>query len=388
VTHANLVEILLGLYAGGLLIWFLLRTGFGDRVTFVLLMNYLGIWLFAPILVLIPWVILARTAAGLPLWSLRLTLVAAIPVLLLFRYYGSALAPARRGDRDPAADAPAGTFVTVLTFNLLHGNNNTDAVVAVLLASKADILALQEIEPEKHAELREALHEHYPYHAFNESGGLAVHSRFPILDEEILPFEPWPAQRLILQVGSGDGVPDSGVPLQLINAHLAPVRIFALIQRLDVGPIERDARVRKAQVSTLLETLTECGNGNVHDSPSITPTIVACDCNMTELNSTYAAMTGCLRDAYRERSWGLGHTFIIPRGLNIPSSLNIAAQRLDYLFHSDELVAERVKVIRNPTGSDHLPVLARFRLPDPASNGNGALDGTAEMSSRNASQGS
>ena len=382
VTHATLVEILLGLYAGGLLIWFLLRTGFGDDVTLVLIGNYLGVWLFAPLFLLVPWVAIARAATGLPLWSLRLTLLATVPVLLFLRYYGSALLPLRSRHSGKGGSGPDGRSVTVLTFNLLYGNKDLDAALAVLLDSKADILALQEIRPAIHAHLRKTLHAHYPYDAFSEPGGLVVYSRFPIVEEELLPFEPWPAQRLTLQVWSEDGTNGSSgwVTLQLINAHLAPVGIFPLVQRLDIEPVLREARLRNEQVTAILETVAVNGNGKPHDASSTVPTIVACDCNMTELNSTYTAMTGRLRDAYRERSWGLGHTFIVPRGFNIPSSVNIRAQRLDYLFHSDELVAEMAGVIREPAGSDHLPVLARFRLPEPDSgtDGEGTHGGTGE----------
>jgi vancomycin resistance protein VanJ len=357
--HASVVEILLGLYATGVTVWFVLRTKLGDRVTLVLLGDFLGVWLFVPLFLLIPWAVIARYMDGLPAWSLRLTVLAAIPFVLFLRFYGRALIPPRRIIADEKGDTPAGTSLTVLTFNLLFSNEASEAVQEVLLASEADVLALQEVMPRMNAQLREVLRAHYPYHVFTESAELAVYSRFPILHEEILPFEPWPAQRLTLQIPNETG---TAARVHLINAHLAPVAAFPLARRLDATPAQRRASARKAQVAIILDTLPASDNGHAAETTSGAPTIVACDCNMTELNSTYAAMTGRLRDAYRDQGWGLGHSFIIPRGFNIPSPLNIPAQRLDYLFHSDELIAETATVIHEPTGSDHLPVVVRFRL--------------------------
>jgi vancomycin resistance protein VanJ len=356
VTHATLVEALLGVYAGGVVLWFLLRAGFGDRVTLVLLGNYLGVWLFAPLLLLIPWVMVARYTGGLPLWSLQLTLFAALPFLLFLHFYGRALVPPGRDVRVSAVDAVPERSFTVLTFNLLYGNHDVADVAGVLLASQADILALQEVRPTMHTRLRQALGADYPYHAVAQSGGLAVHSRFPILSEEVLHFEPWLAQHLTLQVETGDG---TGTTLHLVNAHLAPVGVFPLLLRLDARPAQRAARARANQIDMILAALPQTGN------PVASPAVVACDCNMTDLNATYTTMTRRLRDAYRERGWGLGHTFLFPRGFSVPSPVNLPAQRLDYLFHSDTLAAEDARVIRDPAGSDHLPVVARFRLATP-----------------------
>jgi endonuclease/exonuclease/phosphatase family metal-dependent hydrolase len=92
------------------------------------------------------------------------------------------------------------------------------------------------------------------------------------------------------------------------------------------------------------------------------PAVVACDCNMTDLTAAYSTVTETLRDAHRERGWGFGHTFLAPRGLEIPSRFNVAVQRIDYLLHTPDITARTFKVIRKPTGSDHLPILAQLDL--------------------------
>lgn len=340
VTHAILAEVVCGLYAGGLGLWFLLRAWRGDRLMSVMLANYLGVWLFVPALLLVPWALLTRHSAGLPLWSWRLAGIILVPVCLFLRFYASALIPRHH------AITPEKPSFGVLTFNLKYGNHDFDAMLSVMTAPEIDILALQEVTPDHEAGLDDALSARYPHCVRHKQAGLTVYSRFPIMQETILPFEPWPALHLVLQI--------EGTPVSLVNAHLAPVGLLALIGQRDPEPARRANAARMEQVKAMLaacEPLAE-----------IIPAIVACDCNMTELTSTYITMRSRLSDAFREGGWGFGHTVILPRGFDVPSPLNIPAQRIDYLFHSDAITVAKARVIPNEAGSDHRPLFARFQL--------------------------
>ena len=92
------------------------------------------------------------------------------------------------------------------------------------------------------------------------------------------------------------------------------------------------------------------------------PTIVNCDCNMTNLTTAYAQMTSDMLDAFHVRGWGLGHTFLLPRGFELRSGVNLVVQRIDYIFHSPEIIVTEVEVVRGDRGSDHRPVWARLDL--------------------------
>ena len=59
---------------------------------------------------------------------------------------------------------------------------------------------------------------------------------------------------------------------------------------------------------------------------------------------------------------GLGHTFLLPRGFEISSGVNLAVQRIDYIFHSPEIIVAEVEVVSGNSGSDHQPVWAHFDL--------------------------
>jgi endonuclease/exonuclease/phosphatase (EEP) superfamily protein YafD len=65
-----------------------------------------------------------------------------------------------------------------------------------------------------------------------------------------------------------------------------------------------------------------------------------------------------LRDSYQEVGWGFGHTYpTTPQSFGI----SVPLLRIDYVFHSAELVALRARV--GPDGgSDHLPVVADLSI--------------------------
>jgi endonuclease/exonuclease/phosphatase (EEP) superfamily protein YafD len=84
--------------------------------------------------------------------------------------------------------------------------------------------------------------------------------------------------------------------------------------------------------------------------------ILVGDFNMTPTSRAHAVLGAELQDAFLEAGWGLGHTY--PTSLrSVGFGLPIPLVRIDYIFHSDDLVARRTWVGPNG-GSDHLPVAA------------------------------
>ena len=77
------------------------------------------------------------------------------------------------------------------------------------------------------------------------------------------------------------------------------------------------------------------------------------DFNITDQTTNYTEFSSYLADAFRERGWGLGFTFTRFRELRIPM------WRIDYVFHSEELIVLEADV-GDFAGSDHRPVFVRF----------------------------
>jgi endonuclease/exonuclease/phosphatase family metal-dependent hydrolase len=116
--------------------------------------------------------------------------------------------------------------------------------------------------------------------------------------------------------------------------------------------MRESAAARAAQIDAIERAIRQRG----------LPAIVACDGNMTDLSAAYGRGADALQDVWRERGWGLGNTLLAPRGLDIASPINVAVQRIDYLFFSPEIEAGRVRVLPDAGGSDHRPVWAEFDL--------------------------
>jgi vancomycin resistance protein VanJ len=326
----RLLNISLFIYVGSLLIWFIARAFAGDESLFVLSFSYLGVWLFFPLLVFGPWVVLDRWRPGFVLLL--------IPVGLFLWFYGPTLMP-RRTHMDGLTEP-----VSVLTFNLMHTNTNVEALLAVLDSRQAELLALQEVNEFHEEYLSAGLADRYPYRWYYKPAGLAIYSAHPLLTQEIYPAQPWSIQSAVVQV--------NGTPIHLINAHLAKPGILLVLETQDVRAVQNLALARLGQIAQIKHAVRENG----------LPAIVGCDCNMTNLTSAYAQLTNGLQDAFKERGWGLGHTFLLPRGFDIRSRINLPVQRIDYIFHSPEVQVAEARVVSGDSGSDHRPVWAQFDL--------------------------
>jgi vancomycin resistance protein VanJ len=323
-------KVALWCYVAGLLAWLLVRAWVGDQWFFVAILSYMGAWLFFPLWIFLPWALLEG-------WK-RSTLALLMPVVLFVWLYGPLLMP-KQGAR-----AVSVVPVTILTSNVRYLNTDIEGLSKALIGSGADVLALQEVAPYHKERLAPLLQARYPYGYHQPGVGLAVYSRYPIRSQELLPLEPWPAQSLIIEAGE--------TTFHLVNVHLARAGVLEFAMRFDPAVIQAAVDGREAQIEGILTAIDETG----------LPTILACDGNMTDLSSGYGEITSRLQDAYREQGWGLGHTLLVPRGLEIPSGVNVAVQRIDYLFHSPDIQALDVRLIRGDSGSDHRPVLGEFEL--------------------------
>jgi len=327
---ARILDISLWVYVASLLLWLVARALTSDESAFVLVYSYLGVWLFAPLLVFGPWVYRNRSKSGLVLLI--------IPVAIFLWFYGSQFLP--KGAHTAELKEP----LSVLTFNLLHTNTEIEPWLEVLGSRQVDVLALQEVTSYHEQQLSAALAGGYPYHWYYEPGGLAIYSAHPILSEEIYPTQLWAIQSLIVQV--------RGTPVHIINAHLAKPGILLFLETWDVNIVRDLAAARLDQIAKIKQAIAD----------RELPTIVNCDCNMTNLTTAYAQMTSDLLDAFHVRGWGLGHTFLLPRGFEVHSSVNLAVQRIDYIFHSPEIIVAEVQVVGGDSGSDHRPVWAQLEL--------------------------
>jgi endonuclease/exonuclease/phosphatase (EEP) superfamily protein YafD len=113
----------------------------------------------------------------------------------------------------------ASASLTVMTYNVNYADRGRQATLDAIDDGNADLVLLQETGRGWEKLLKKRFKDRYPHMKFHNAkrgaGALAVLSRHPITDEEILPAADWfPAQRLTVDTPLG--------ALDVLNVHLRP----------------------------------------------------------------------------------------------------------------------------------------------------------------------
>ncbi len=236
--------------------------------------------------------------------------------------------------------------VTVMTHNILAASRDTDRLAATILSQDADIVALQELVGNHAARLAPKLAATYPHRVIYADQGLGLYSRYPLRDAQLLTLgaEGSYAIRAVVDLPGG--------PVTVFNAHPRNPRIDwtpgagSLLYVANFDPSRRDRAV-----ASLVSAIDRVKG----------PVIVLGDLNLPDRSGAYRQLTTHLDDAYREAGWGLGYTF--PEGLVWGRFWTpFPVLRIDYVLHSPEIRALEARR-GPPSGSDHLPVVARLGLP-------------------------
>ncbi len=257
-----------------------------------------------------------------------------------------ATAAAAAAPGDPAAKARA---VTVASYNIHHGVGvdgrlDLERIAREVRATGADVVGLQEVDRhwgarsdfrDQAAELARMLRMHVVYGANldldplepgqpRRQYGTAVLSDRPILEHRntFLPRSEGKEQRGLLEVL----VNVRGVPLRVFNTHL-----------------QHDSQAeRLQQVAAVREII---------GAPSESVVLVG-DLNAQPGTPEIAGLLEDLVDAWEAAGVGDGSTF----------PAEAPDVRIDYVMHSDDVVARTAAVVATDA-SDHLPVVAELALP-------------------------
>ncbi|MFN8523852.1 MAG: endonuclease/exonuclease/phosphatase family protein [Chloroflexota bacterium] len=244
----------------------------------------------------------------------------------------------RRGGKSPSD-------FTVMTFNVLHSNAHHHATAASIMDQGADLVALQEVTDVSAEAIDRLVGWSFPYRYFRpaeRAAGAALLSRFPL--ENVEEF------RL-----SGSGHWCLRADLVHPSARVTVLNVHTVIPRarISLSPPDAsfDSSARRDEVLRLSDLTRK-----IH-----TPLLVLGDFNMTERSFEHRVLSEHLRDAYLDVGRGLGHTF--PRLGSFPRSMPAPwpMLRLDHIFHSGQLKAAWA-LTGDGGGSDHLPVVAGFRV--------------------------
>jgi endonuclease/exonuclease/phosphatase (EEP) superfamily protein YafD len=317
------LNLLTPLQTGLLVTYYILRELGGGDLWFIDALSYILPWLYLPFIILLPGILLLRRTR-------MMLILIAIPITLFCLTYGRLYLPC-------SSVHSRGPTFTVMTYNVLWTNKHADRLAAAIEEQAPDIVGLQEIMPSMGFALQERLAERYPYRQLENSYGIL--SRFPILQYGFYPLgdgRSW-VQQIMLEI--------DGHQVNLLNAHprsppLEGFHPFGLPLGIPTGFLNQG---RDADIRYLLRRIDRLED----------PLVVIGDFNLTDQQIMYKPLISRLKDAHRERGWGMGFTFSRFPNIGIPM------WRIDYVFYSPDIVALRVTT-GDYGGSDHRPVIAEL----------------------------
>ncbi|BDA75081.1 hypothetical protein CAL7716_092470 [Calothrix sp. PCC 7716] len=307
-------------------VWILLRLVFFDSLWWLAIINTVALYIFVPLLLLLPPALLWRQ------WRLLLGL--GFPLGVFLAFYGSLFLP----QLPSLAYKAVQPEITVMSFNMLFSNNDYDEIGRMIKANTPDIVGIQEVPLNGDAVWIKRFSSEYPYYAFRpveEGHNVGIISRFPIENVTILSNPPM-RRALSATVNVNKGRVNKS--LQVIVSHLTPN-----YPSNEFIKFAHEWYTRRANEVTYIRTLIQQRR---------LPTIMLCDCNYVDTSQAYARTHEVMKDSFREVGWGFGHTY---RGPFFPIG------RIDFVWYTKELEAVEAWV-PDGGGSDHLPVAVRLHF--------------------------
>ncbi|MGE0325986.1 MAG: endonuclease/exonuclease/phosphatase family protein [Polyangiaceae bacterium] len=309
--------------------WFL-----GDASALFFAANSLALYFFVPLPLLL----------GLALWSRRRELwIGAIVLCVAWLWHWGNLWSPSRLKPPNNREAFIRSDLRVATYNLLGFNQATESTIRELRLAQADLVSLQELNPEMAAAIERELAADFPYRRLDPREGVyggGVLSRWPLekVETNLERVDGWLGTPIVSRVNNAER------SLYFVQFHTAS------------GPARFKARERQA------EALRDFARN------ADLPVVAAGDFNATDMSNAYAIVRETLADSWAEVGYGFGHTFPGEPGAEVGGSRPDIAGipvpkwliRIDFIFHSPQLVAESAKTIHSFGGSDHRMVVAEF----------------------------
>jgi len=228
----------------------------------------------------------------------------------------------------------------LLTYNVNYANPDFEASMKAIADADADVVLLQEITADWQRALVHRFEKQYPHRVFRlharAPGGLAVLSKLPIRDEELLASPSWfPAERFVVASDAGD--------VQILNVHLRP----AIDGGSWVKGFFTTPPLRLREVETYWPKLARD-----------LPTIVAGDFN----EDTYGSALGFLVKQGLARIATSGPKTWHYQTSHAGKPSDVLAMDIDHVLIDKSFVARDGKVLDAGT-SDHRPVLVTLTKP-------------------------
>lgn len=323
------------IYVVGLLVWMLLWQLAADRWWWLFVVNSLAMYLWLPLPLVGLGALLIR--------SRRLIGIVLVMALFGFGIFGVNVAPTRQV-------SASGPMLSFASYNVLGSNRNYSEALELIRSLNADVIGLQELGPEMAEQISSAFREEYPYQWIEARpgvSGMGLLSRYPLEPVRSTNWsKTWIGDPQLARITVDQRV------VTVLNFHA-----IAPLSRLPASGLTGNVRERERHAATIVE-LAQQNDG---------PFVALGDLNATSRNHAYRLLNTQLADAWEGVGSGFGHTW--PSRLYSPIRHHIPVRmldvlqlkwlvRIDYVFHSRDLVAIDARIAAHGAGSDHRPVAA------------------------------
>lgn len=213
--------------------------------------------------------------------------------------------------------------------------------MATIRAADADIVALQEVQPQLMEYLARAFETSYPYAVSAPShpyGAPAILSRLPFQAVEILDLQ---ADRAAVLVR----IEHAGQPVTIVSAHLLAYGLEWVSWPDLPAVVNQRVREQERQAARILAATSAAAQPNV---------IVACDCNSPETSGPTRLLYSAFQSSARAAGWSW------PAFSQPGASLDLAPDHIDYIFYRGMFQAVAHYRLVERGGSDHYPLVAEF----------------------------
>ncbi len=253
-------------------------------------------------------------------------------------------AGAARGDRPaaPPKRPEARRSLLVMTYNLNYGVAGDCETIELIRSSDADVVLLQETNPDWEKALRDGLADRYAHMAFHHSarraGGLGFLSRYSLSPDRLQesPIGWFPAWRALVDTPLGR--------IQLLNLHLRP-------------PGRRQGGIVRSYFASQEERLDET-RAHIGLIDASLPAVVAGDFNEDARGRSLLFLARQGLDSALERFHPFTPTW------RWQTRMGLVRWQLDHILVGPALRASAAWVL-DGGASDHVPVLARVERGAP-----------------------
>ncbi len=327
------ITFLAAFYSIGLLGWFMAYQVWGDRWSWLSLLNMFALYLFIPLPLFT--LLFLRYPPTWITWLLMLNW------LIFIGLWGNLFLPKK-------SFQPSRPTLKILTYNVLGYNSDVSAQVETIRQADADLVTLQELNTELAGLIIKELSDQYPYQILDATlgvNGMGTLSKIPLQRVGEVPDLGWVGKPQWLRLDW------HGCPITVINFHMAPTNSLAFDHVNETNQLrQREARWLVAQ---LLPNQ---------------PTILAGDTNSAPLSDSYHIFAQAAQDVWLAAGWGFGHTFPgrSGPGSSRPEIFGIVLPkwllRIDYIFITPPLKAASARLAPFDGVSDHRGVIAEIGL--------------------------